>query len=186
MNILKLANWLNVMVWLHDDIKSFHRGYIEDIGVDQNNNFDENLEVGKTFPHLLLLPAEGRWDLKDAGKDRVTLEIRLFNLYSVDNTGEDDGDTKGEKWYDLKRWLYQILRELRKGNYGSGARQFSIGEVEWFEDFDVAANKLVYIGARFTVPINLACDDFVFNYASLPTHLKLPIAGDEDYEERTA
>lgn len=183
---LKIANLLNVLSYLHSGIKSFHRGYLEDLGISQNNNFDDELELGKQFPHLLMLPSEGSWVVKDGGKIKSVIELRLFDLFGVENDGDLNGDTKGEKWLSLKKSLFQVMRELRKGKFDKdGLKEFEIvdGNVEWFEDIDVAVNVLIYVGVRFEVSYRFECDDYKYDFTLLPGELIYPIVDSVDYEE---
>ena len=183
---LQFANYLNLLVWLHSGIKSFHRGYLEEIGVDQANNFDVDLEVGKTFPHLQLLPGEGIWQVQDGKNGSLNVELRLFDLEITDDDGDLKNRSRGELWFDLKKDLYQILREVRLGKFdNTKPKTFGIptGTVEWFEDVDVAKRTLIYVGARFTIEWGVTCDDFNFNYGSLPQGLPYPPVTFYDYEQ---
>lgn len=183
---LQFANYLNLLVWLHPNVKSFHRGYLEEIGIDQANNFDTDLDTGKVFPHLQMLPGEGKWELNDGGKGDVIVELRLYDLEITDNDGELINKTRGEIWFKLKEYLFQILREVRLGKFDNTKPHiFGIpgGAVEWFEDVDVASRTLIYVGARFTIEYGITCNDFNFNYNSLPQGLPYPPVDFYDYEQ---
>ena len=183
---LQFANYLNILVWLHSGIKSFHRGYIEEIGVDQANNFDVDLDTGKVFPHLAMFPGEGTWQTTDGQNGTLNVDLRLFDLETTDNEGEIKNRSRGELWFDLKKDLYQILREVRLGKFdNTKAKTFGIptGTIEWFEDVDVATNTLIYVGAKFTIEYGVTCDDFNFNYNNLPQGLVYPPTSFYDYEQ---
>jgi len=79
-----------------------------------------------------------------------------------------------------------VLRELKKGDLGDGVKAFTLENVEWYQDVDVATNVLIYVGAKFDVSYRVACNDFTFNYGSLPTGLDYPIVDTVDYETTRA
>lgn len=181
-NQLAIANMFNVLAYLSDDIESFHFGYLEDIGVSQNNNFNVDLDTQKKFPHLQLLPMDGFMDLNKM-RDRVNVEVRLWNLLGVDNGGELVGKTKGEYWYELGIWLTRVLREFNKGTLGEGKVFKVIGGVEWFNDVDNVVDQMIFTGARFQVEFIVDCEDVEFDFGTLPDHLPYPVNYYEDYEE---
>lgn len=180
----KLSNLILCLCYLHSGIGSYHRGYLEEIGVNQDNVFNPDLDINKAFPSLLWIPGEGQWDIKDKSKNTFEVEMRLYDVLNIAEGGDLDLSTKNEYWDKLSKMMYQVLRELRKGKFSStGAKEFTIRDVSWYQDVEVMTNTLIFVGVRFTVEYLVTCDDYTFDFGTLPAELVYPISGDTDYEK---
>jgi len=192
MNVLRIANLLNILCYLFDGVQQFHYGFLEDVGVDQDNNYDTDREKGGMWPKMMMLPTEGTWDVK-ASKETFNLELRLYDVFGVSGEvvsgGNDErGDlrtfTKATHWELLCLYMYTILKEFSKGDFGDGVQTFSVQNIEWFQDMDVANNTLIYVGVTMTISSIVVCENTDFDFGSLPDEMVYPVAvGGDDLEE---
>lgn len=158
MKLLYISNTLNALVQSSGYFKSFHAGYHSDINTNILNNYNPDGNEGKKLPLVLwAVPVEGNLKgVTDRGTMEVEVELYFYGYQDYNKDGDPTPQTMMTVWDDLHTHAVEFLHTLK----ASLRIPFAGDNIKWFTDANATVDRLICIGATFTLTVQYGCTDY--------------------------